>query len=376
MSGSVSRISLPSEFYDRTSEIVLRQPADEFLYAKLLFGASAKAEIARVGAENFTPAGQSVQSNGAPYPPFSSMQDMLADAVRSDAIMVSDELAQGPGHTIRMNRPLFSGGGYTLASRQFAGNLSLNPISLSDEQVSITIAKFAGPFAAGGTEPQPYAISRFDAQRSVHSLPERVGSALGYDRNAFLDSVFGGYFDSSTTILYPGDSSNLLTSDAAAWPVVPVGSLRPFDLETLLRMEEALQNAKIPRFSNGRFIATLTPKQHRQLLSDPQYQKQSVFLPEKNLLASGGVGTLVVNASIEISVCRTNVVDTAAVSGVSINHAVMFGPGMVGYAPGIDGCRVEQAPETNYNEDVKVLWIAYEGSAVLDNRFGVSAHSD
>ena len=376
MAGSVSRLTLPSEFYDRTSEIVLRQPADEFLYAKLLFAASAKAELQRVGPEAFTPPGKASTAAGAPYPMFSSMQDMIADPVRADAIMVSDELARGPGHTIRMNRPIFSGGGYTLASRQFAGNLSLNPIPLSDEQVSITIAKFAGPFASGGTEPQPYAISRMDAQRSVHSLPERVGAALGYDRNAFIDAVFAGYFDSSTTVLYPGDSSNLLASDAAAWPVVPVGSLRPFDLETLLRMEEALHNAKIPRFSNGRYIATLTPKQHRQLLSDPQYQKQSVFLPEKNLLASGGVGSLVVNASIEINVCRTNAVDTSTVAGVSINHAVMFGPGMVGYAPGIDGVRVEQAPESNYGEDVKVLWIAYEGSAVLDNRFGVSAHSD
>lgn len=377
MASSASRIVLPSEFYDRTSEIVLRTPADEFLYSKLVYAASAKAELARLGPDAFQGNRGPNGAAGAPYPDFSSFQDLLSnDPVRSDAVMVSEELGKGVGHTIRFNRPIFAGGGYTQAERAFSGNLSQTAIGLSDEQVAITIQKFAGPFAASGSAPQPYSISRMDAQRSVHSLAGRVGAALAYDRSAFLDSVFATHFDGASTVLYPGDSSNLLASDAAAWPVVPSGSSRPMDLECLLRMEEALHNAKIPRFANGRYICFLTPKQMRQLLSDPQYQRQSALLPEKNLLAPGGMGALVVAGSIEVNMCRTNVVDASTVAGVSINHAVMFGPQAVGYAPGEEGVRVAQAAEDNYGEDIKVMWIAYEGSALLNNLFVVAAHSD
>lgn len=380
MAGSISRIELPTEFYDRTSEIVLRAPLPQFLYAKLVYGAAAQAELRRIGPEAFLAPGRpSGLADGVAYPDVATMEDVLADPIRGDAVVVSDELAAGKiGHTIRMNRPIFAGGGYTLASRGLAAGsaISLTPIGLSDQQVSITIQRNVGPFASGGSAPQPYGISRSDAQRSVHSLAGRVGAAMQYDRNYFMDSVFASYFDSASTILYPGDSSNLITSDASAWPVVPVGSSRPMDLDTVLRMEEALHNQKIPRFSNGRYILILTPKQLRQLQSDPQYRGQSTFVPEKNLLSPQSQGTLIINGAIEVYSCQTNVIDTTTVSGVSINHAVMFGPGAVGYAPTQEGCRVAAANEDNYGEDTKVVWIAYEGSAVLNNNFLVSAHSD
>ena len=376
-----SRIQLPAEFFDRTSEVVLRTPLPQFLYAKLLYAAAARAELMRVGPEAFTSMGRGPSSQGAAYPDPSSMELALAsgDAIRSDAVVVTEELATGPGHTIRMNRPVFSGGGYTFASRQFAAGqkLSLVPIGLTDEQVSITVQRYSGPMASSGTTPQPYTISRMDSQRSVHSLAERVGAALRYDRNAFLDGAFAALFDSSgLAYVYPGDAADSITTDAGAWPVAPSGSSRPFDLETVLRMEQRLHDAKIPGFNNGRYMLFATPKQIRQLKSDPQYRGQSAFLPEKNLLADGGSGVLVVNEGVEVYACQSNTVDTSTVAGVSINHAVMFGPGMIGYAPAVEGVRVARAAEDNYGEDALVQWIAYEGAAVLDNRFCVSGRSD
>jgi len=376
-----SRIMLPAEFYDRTSEVVLRQPLPQYLYAKLVYAAAAKAELLRVGPDAFTSMGRGPSSQGAAYPDTSSMELALAsgDAIRSDAVLVTEELAGGPGHTIRMNRPVFSGGGYTFASRQFGANqkLSLVPIGLTDEQVSITVQSYSGPMASSGTTPQPYAINRMDSQRSVHSLSERVGAALRYDRNAFVDGAFASLFDSSgLAYVYPGDSNDAITTDALAWPVAPSGSSRPFDMETVLRLEQRLHDAKIPRFNNGRYILFATPKQIRQLKSDPQYRGQSAFLPEKNLLADGGSGVLVVNEGVEVYACQSNTVDTTTVAGVSINHAIMFGPGMVGYAPTIDGVRIVRANEDNYGEQALVQWICYEGAAVLDNRFCASARSD
>jgi hypothetical protein len=376
-----SRIDLPAEFYDRTSDRVLRAPLPQFLYARLVAAAAAQAELKRVGADSFTMLGRGPSTQGAAYPDLASNLDMLvADEIRADAVLVTDELAEGRvGSTIRINRPIFTGGGYTFAQRAFNASqkLSLVPIGLSDEQVTITIGRNSGPMSSSGTTPQPYLISRMDSQRSVHSLVERVGAALQYDRNALLDGQFAAHFDSSSlAYVYPGDSNDAITTDAGAWPTVPTGSSRPFDLETVLRMEQRLHDAKIPRFNNGRYMLFCTPKQMRQLASDPQYRGQSAYLQERNLLSTGANGTLVVNGAIEVYPCQTNTVDTSTVAGVSINHAVMFGPGMVGYAPTAEGVRIARANEDNYGEDNLVQWICYEGAAVLDGRFCASARSD
>ena len=63
-----SRIQLPAEFYDRTSEVVLRQPLPQYLYAKLVYAAAAKAELLRVGPDAFTSMGRGPSSQGAAYP--------------------------------------------------------------------------------------------------------------------------------------------------------------------------------------------------------------------------------------------------------------------------------------------------------------------
>lgn len=376
-----SRNDLPTEFYDRTSERVLRAPLPQFLYARLVAAAAAQSELKRLGADSFTMLGRGPSMAGASYPDLAGNLDQLVtDEIRSDAVLVTDELAEGRiGHTIRINRPIFAGGGYTFAQRAFSAQqkLSLVPIGLSDEQVSITIQRNAGPMSASGSVSQPYFISRMDSQRPVHSLVERVGAALQYDRNALIDGQFATFFDSSSNaLIFPGDSNDQLPTDASAWPVVPSGSSRPFDLETVLRMEQRLHDAKIPRFNNGRYMLFVTPKQLRQLASDPQYRGQAAYIAERNLLSTGATGTLVVNGAIEVYPCQTNVVDTATVSGVSINHAVMFGPGMVGYAPTAEGVRIARANEDNYGEDSLVQWICYEGAAVLDGRFASAAHSD
>ncbi len=381
MPAPTGRASLPTEFFDRTSTIVLRQPLPQYLYARMLFGAAAQAELRRLGPDAFAMEGapqRGVSSQGAPYPDISGMTDILADEIRADAIMVTDELAEGKvGHTIRLNRPIFTGGGYTEASRIIAAgqSISLSPIGMTDEQVSITIKRVVGPFAAGGTTPQPYAIDSVDSEHSVHSLADRVGVALQQDRNAYVDGVFAKYFDSGSHVLYPGDSSNALEDGGDAAAIVTQGD-RPLDMETLLRMESVLHDAKIPRFRNGRYLFLATPKELSQLKSDPQFRGQAAFLPGANLLNdSGAATTLVVNNAIEVYASQTNIIDTTTVAGVSIHHGVMFGPGLVGYAPTNKGVQVKRANEDNYGETSMVIWIAYEGHTITDNRFGISVHT-
>jgi hypothetical protein len=116
----------------------------------------------------------------------------------------------------------------------------------------------------------------------------------------------------------------------------------------------------------------VTPQQARQLRSDPQFGRLAVFQPENNPLKRTFVAQL---GQVEVYVSSTNTVDTTTVSGTNIHHAVMFGPGHVGYA-NAGPCRIAASTDDNYGETAKVIWLAYEGHVVLDNRFAVAIHSD
>ena len=72
---------------------------------------------------------------------------------------------------------------------------------------------------------------------------------------------------------------------------------------------------------------------------------------------------------------NTNVTDAVTVSGLTIQHGVMFGPGCVGRASS-GPCRTAYSADDNYGETAKVIWLAYEGESLLDNRFTVSVHTN
>jgi hypothetical protein len=378
MSG-FNRLSLPSEFYDRTSQIMLRAPEPQYIYARMVVMADAAAELRRIGEIGLP--GRTISGSGAGVPALMDMQAIISDNIRSEAIITSDELGSGVGHTLRMNRPVFSGGGYTAASRRIARGqiISTTAIDVSAEQVSLTIALQGGPFASGGSVPQPYMVSKVDAQRGVHNIVALSGLHLYRDRTKYLDSVYRSLFDpfgtSSTSILYPGDPGSLITADSAA--VFPAVNSRPFDLECLLRTERTLDAANVPRFANGQFICVLTPQQAQQLMLDPEYQrlsdKEYFSTQTHNPLRTNAVGQV---SGIEVYKSSTNTIDTATVSGQSIHHGVMFGPGMVGRATTPDGCFTASPTDDNYGFDVKVMWFALEAEGLLDERFGRVMHSN
>lgn len=379
----VSRATLPSEFFDRTSAMMLVQPEPQYLYAQFVYMADVQAELKAVGPEAFQlMAGRGIEGQGADVRPFSDnqLQLVMADKIRGEAVTVSDELAKGNvGHTIRMNRPVFSGGGYTAASRVIASgqSISTTAINVTAEQVAITIQRYAGPYDSTNSRVAPYGIDRFDAQRSVHSLAAQVGVHLSRDRFKFVDSVYAPLFDTQSSVLYPGDPANALASsgtsgDAAAFPSASNG-YRPFDVETIFRMEQKLADLFIPRFADGMYRLVVTPQQARQLRNDPAFQRMAVFQTERNPLAQSFVASL---GQVEVYQCSTNTVDTSTVSGVSIHHATMFGPGIVGRVKDGDGCRVTASTDDNYGETPRVVWICYEGQSILDNRFSVGAHSN
>lgn len=370
----ISRATLSPEFFVRTSEKLLIQPEPQYVLARLLFMSNAAAEFRRTGAPMGLTPERAIPDMGAGVGAFEEMQLLLSDPIRAEAIFTSDELAPGKhGHTIRINRPVFSGGGYTEAARTIASgqDISTTPIDLSMEQVSITIKRAVGPYAASGSAPQPYGIDRLDAEHSVHSIAAAVGQQLYRDRTKYIDTVLSTYFDGGSTVLYPSDPNNLLSTDATAYPTNTAGT-RPFDAEVVFRAEESLGSANIPRFANGKYVMIISPRQARQLKVDPEFQRLSVYDPARNPLQSAYVRTL---GGVEIYESNTAPTDSSTVSGLTIHHAAVFGPGAVGYA-NAGPCLPVTSSDDNYGETVKVIWRVYEGLALLDNRFIVNIHSN
>lgn len=366
---TISRATLPSEFFDRTSAFMLKQPEPQYLYAQIVFAANAQAELRRAEALGISPE-RAIAAMGATVPMLQEMQRIIA-APQAEAIFVTDELAPGKvGHTIRMNRPVFSGGGYTETARTIASSQSISttPIDVTAEQVSITIRRVAGPYASSGSAVQPYAVDRFDSEHAMHSIAGVVGLQLSRDRMKYVDSVFGRLFDAGASTLYPQDPNNALASDAAAFVVQ---GDRPFDYDTVARVEQKLLDLSIPAFANGRYMMILSAKQARDLRSDPQFGRLSVLMPDKNPL-NGYVATI---GGVDLYQSTTNPSDSSTVAGVTIYHACAFGPGAVGYA-NAGPCRVASSTDDNYGETAKVVWLAYEGLSLLDNRFIVNVHSD
>lgn len=357
-----SRVTLPSEFFDIVSPMMLVQPEPQRYFAQMIFASNARAELAGNDAGSFFNSRSPLPSSGAPVMDLAAQQLMLARAPLGEAIAVVAELGhRGVGHTIRINRPVFSGGGYTEASRVIAQSTSISttPIEIGAEQVSITVKRVAGPYASSGTAVQPYAIDRFDAGKSVHALASLVGLHLRRDRMTYLDTVVGLLYDSATTNIVRAGN---LTADNQ----FPASGQQPLDLDTLLRAVETLSNANIPRFADGRYMAILSPTQIRQLKTDPEWASQAKEDVAYNLLTGGDY----INVGTDLKIAQSNTIqrDTATVSGATIQRGLMFGPGAIGYGLD-DACRVAAANEDNYGETAKVIWLAYEGLAMLDETF-------
>lgn len=376
------RVTLPTEFFDRTSEVILRQPEPQYLYAQLVFMADAAAELQRLSAMGITPE-RAIPDTAAAVPQFQFFQAILSGNLPvSEAIMVSNELAPGKvGHTIRMNRPVFAGGGYTSAARRIAAqqSISTQAIGLTAEQVSITIQRNGGPYDTVNSRVAPLPVDRMDSAHAVHSMASTIGLQLYRDRIKFVDSVYASLFDSGSSVLYPADPRGALTSagttgDATAFPSTVAGT-RPMDFEALMRMQTALATANISRFANGRYVCVLTPQQAQDLSLDPLFARQTTLTPSLNAVDPLSASLVKSISGIDVYQSNTNTIDTTTVPGLSIHHGTMFGPSSIGRAPA-GPCRAAYSSDDNYGETAKVIWLAYEGEALLDNRFIVNIHTN
>lgn len=354
-----SRATLPEEFFDITSSMLLVQPEPQYLYASW-WKASLGAQLNVNGPLGIQIPNREFGVNGASYTPVERDRLMMADPIMSGVWTVVPELGKGPGHTVRINRPAFVNTTYTQASREVPSGSSISTTgqAISSEQTSITLKRFSGPYNSATSAVGPLAVERFDASVSLHSFAQAHGMTLKRDFDKTVDAFAIALLDAASTVIRPKGFSadtDFTTTDSG-----------PMDMSCISRTERSMDDANIPTFGDGKRIMVLRPAQIQQLQDDAQFARYSTFSPMINPVLAPDYFKSVGNFHIFKSTSLTQ--DTGTVSGVTINRGHAFGPGALGSGVGRLP-EVAYSSDDNYGETAKVIWLLYGGFQLLDGRF-------
>ena len=356
---SLSRVSMPENFYDITSSMLLTQPEPQYLYAqlfKMALGASLDPESS-LGAL----AGREVSGTGANYSAADRDRLVIANQLASSVFATAVNFSGMPGSTVRINRPSFTDSTYTAASRLISSGstISTTPITPSAGQVNLTLFNYGGPYSSSV---QPYGVEAFDAQFGVHKAASIIGTHLKRDFDKFLDSVWVTLFDLAATAVYPEGMSAV--NDATAT------GMFPFTFEELGRVQRLMDVANLPTLPDGFRIFVATPVQIEQLGLDGNYNSRAKDYPQYNSIFPQYVGSVK-----RFHIFQSNTLNTTAnASSVAIQYGHAIAPGAalggMGRAP-----RVRANTNDNYGETQLVIWLADLAFALANNGFVYSVRS-
>lgn len=356
-----TRVILPEEFYDKTSDQLLCQPEPQYPLASLFLSA--------IGASLPVPAGlglvgREVMGVNADYSAADKDRLKLAMDLPGELFAVKADFNAAPGNTLRINRPKFANTTYTEASRKVpsGSSISTTAITFGSEQANLTLFRYAGPYDSTNSRVAPFYVDAFDANMGVHNLTKIVGNQLVRDYHRFLDAVYVTIAASASSTLY----SDGMTADNDA---TSAGSF-PFSLELMSRTEQTMDEANLPTLADGSRVFMITPQSWKQLKHDPEYEAQAAFHKEFALVYPnyvGSVGKFHVFKS-------TTLTTTANSSSVNVHSNFAMAPGAfmggMGRKP-----RVASSTDDNFGEQAKVVWLADLAFGLADNRFIVQAHS-
>lgn len=365
-------LQLPSNFLPKISATMLLPPQPHLFWGAAANLSARVAEGVRAGAlEGIANAAGS----GYPVPGYEMTQYNLNDGAtmesflnRGEMFMVPDDpqfANAQPPQTILVPRMNFeTPGGLTESARRTTrATISTTAIApLGADMVQMTIHEYSGPYASSGAAVQPFQLTQFDLDRGEHSLAGYVLSKLGNDRMKYFDAVvktkvFAGV--SSANVLYSGDPNGLITSDSAAFPS---SSPRGFYVSDLEHAERVAADNGIMPFSNGRYMAVLSPQQVQMLQGDLRSMNGGAqFLPELNPLKNAYIGTI---GQTDVFKGATN--PTGTVSGVTYQRGMVMGRHALAYKA-VKPCEVITDPgQTNYGRFLLLLWTAWESVEVVD----------
>lgn len=353
-------ISLPENFYDKTSDRLLTQPEPQYPLAQLFLAAiAASLPIpAGIGLD-----GRQVPSAGAPYAGADRDRLMLAEALPTSLFEVSVDFSKEPGDTVKLNRPAFQNTTYTQASRRVGANttISTQPIGISSEQAHLVLERYAGPYDAANSRVAPIGVDAFASSHGVHRAPDMVGTHLVRDFHRFLDAVHVDMAGGAEAIYPDGMTADNDATTAGSFPLT---------LEQITRLEAEMDDANLPTLPDGNRVLMVTPLQHKQLRHDPEYKGQAELHREFNLLFPNYVGTVSKSHIFK----STTLARVANSSTVAVHRGIAIAPGAfmggMGRQP-----RVATSTDDNYGETAKALWIAYLAFGIADSRFLRSVRS-
>ena len=367
----INRASLPEEFFDVTSALLLKQPEPQYIFSLLFKAAIGSAMMLAASSQLGISPNRAIPDTGLAYtlPGADRLALAAPDAQVNNVILAVAELSTPQiGQTVRINRPRYGSGGFTLAAREIPSGavISTVPIDVQSEQVTVTLKRYGGPYDPVNGNVAPFALDRFDSSRSVHSIAQVTGTHLQRDFDKWSDTVVAAFLASGTTQILPAG----FTSSAAS----AVQGDMPGDADVLFRAYETLKIANISPFPNGRYRAFITPTFSRQVKNDAQASSFARYDTGglNPITSPGGMPTNGYLSSFTGCDVYESTTLPTTVNGNSINIStnIMVGPGMMAVGAG-QLPYVASSTDDNYGESAKVVWMSYLGFNLADARFGV-----
>jgi hypothetical protein len=368
--GNTSRGSLPQNFLDSRVNPLIRLPTPQpqFLFAQAALGGRMMSAALDAGMQTVQQFG-SMAGGGTVVPPDLDRLIRTADAF-PNFVTARDEFGKGEGDTIKMDREIYEGGGYTEAARERVTGkpTSTTGQSIRGEQVPMVLKHFRGPYAANGTTVQPYPIEEFDAKFRANreQLAGKISRHLAYDRVKWLDTVIRDRMRATQYITYADGVSNVLSYTAGAGHTI--------DLEWVLTGRKALTDREWRPFPNG-FYLYLVPTSFRiQMVDDTRFVQLSKAHQTPVNPLFGFIGMIEDVMIAECTTLKTYAAGetvpgdgNAVPSGATVYESLMFGPGVVGYGTGQEA-EARFSDDTDYGATAKVIWDSKEAFQTLDER--------
>lgn len=380
---AITRTSLPQNFLDSTSTgMRLPTPEPQYFFAKMALGSRlslAALNAGMVTSQQFV----TIAGGGAQLPPELDEMARASDAYPG-AITAVDAFGKDQGDTVKFWRDVYEGGLYTEAGRVLAEEqvISTTGQNIKAEEVPVVLKEYYGPSNAAGSAIAPYAVKSFDAKyrRNKEELAGKVTRYLRRDYVKWLDSVIRDKFrangaSGNTNVTFPTGIAN-----AAAFVN---GGTAYASLEQIMNARKALSDREWAKFGNGRYMCLVPSSFNVQMIGDVDYRELSKVHRDGRNQLFGYIGSIQDIDFFEVTTLATyatsgatdtNVNGSNVASSVTVNEALLFGPGVVGFGTasneqtGAMGPEVRFADDTIYGTIAKLIWYALHAFETLDTR--------
>lgn len=370
---SINRGTLPQNFLDSVSSgMRLPQPEPQYWFARMALGG--RLSFAALNAGQSTVQQFVSMAGGGDSTPLALDAMVRAADAYPGAVVAIDDFGKGMGDTIKLRRPIYSGGGYDLASRQVQADKATSTAgqAITAEEVPIVLQEYEGPFGPTGVV-QPYAIRSFDARYRANKdeLATLVTGHLSRDYIKWMDTVIRDQFRKSLSIALGGVTLSDSQSSVSGFVA---GSGHTANLELLLNARKSLSDREWAPFPNGRYMCLVPTSFNVQMLGDPDWRALSAQHGKDKNLAFGYIGsvqdldifectTLKSYAATETPPGDTNPVPASQ----TVFEGMIIGPGVVGMGTA-QNPEARFADDTDYGKMAKVLWNAVHAFETIDNR--------